>query len=220
MCVISRKFILWGKENNSDDSMYSDPFARIQYDYPDDIGQWMYQLNELKSSEIAQRSQKSNRVSDQLMEYGHIAFRKQNWNDALNLYSRALCFAERDTLYEGLAHGNRALCFFQTGMYHRAIVDFGLAAQKKCPEQFLANVQVTRAECQKLVKKHNGTNQRVPKLKLAAHKKFPGMASVLEIQRNKDFGRCIIAKRDIEVGQTVFVAESFVSAVTTDKQVY
>lgn len=42
----------------------------------------------------------------------------------------------------------------------------------------------------------------------------------MEIKRNKDFGRCVFAKRDIEIGQTVLVAEHFASAITSEKQAY
>lgn len=212
--------MLWGKESAGDDTMYTDPFAHIQNDYIDDVEYWKMQLNHLKSPETSERSQKSNKLSDQLLEHGHAEFRKHNWIDALNLYSRALCYAERGTLYEGLAYGNRAICFFQLGMFQKAIVDFDFAAKMKCPEQFMADVHESRSECQKLLKKNHKSKSQVPKLKLAVDKKFPCMANVLEIQRNKEFGRCMVAKRDIDVGQTVIVTENFASAVTSDGQAY
>lgn len=153
------------------------------------------------------------------MDLGHTEFRKRNWNDAVNLYSRALCFAVPGTLYEGMAHGNRALCFYHLAKYDMAIIDFDFAMRKKCPEQFLAYVYRVRAKCQKLIKKRSDTKQ-IPKLGIPADKKFPCMANLLEIIRNKNFGRCVVAKRDIEIGTTVFVAEHFASAITSNNQVY
>lgn len=114
------------------------------------------------------------------------------------------------SLWQGLAHGNRAVAFMQLGMYRKALIDFDFATQKRCPEQFLADVQRVRAECQKMSKKQTQSKIPVPKLRVATDKKFPCMASSLEINRNKDFGRCIVAKRDIEIGHTVHIYFSFV----------
>lgn len=212
--------MLWKKVNTSENAMYENPFANIQIEFAQELKQWNEQLIEFGSPEIVQRSEKSNRVSDQLMEYGHIEFRSHNWNEALNLYTWALCFAEPNTLYEGLAHGNRALCFFQMEMYQKAMIDFDFAMQNKCPEQFIANVQASRAQCEKLVKKQTNLKLRTPKLRISTDKKFPCMVNLLELNRNKDYGRCVVAKRDIEIGTYVFVAENFASTVTSDKQAY
>lgn len=200
--------------------MYDDPYANVQSDYPDEMKQWKDHLSDLNSPQTNDLSKKSNKVADQLIELGHAEVHCHNWSEALNLYSQALCFAERGTLYEGLAHGNRALCFFQLEMYEKAVIDFNFAAQKNCPEDFLADVKDTRIECQKLAKKHTKPKSHVPKLRTPTDKKFPCMANSLEIQRNKEFGRCIVAKRDIEIGQTVFVAENFASVITAEKQAY
>lgn len=212
--------ILWKKVHYGEDSMYVDPFTIIGIECANDMKQWEDQLNEFKSLEGLQRSNKCNNISDELMQCGHTEFSNRNWNDALNYYSQALCFAERGTFYEGLSHGNRGLCFFQMGMYQKALTDFNLAAQKQCPEQFLADIQDLRIKCQKTDKIHDQPKVRIPKMKLAADKKFPCMANVLEIKGNKEFGRCIVAKKNIEVGQTVFVAEAFASAVIAEKQAY
>lgn len=197
--------------------MYVNPFVNISLDYADYMQKWNEKLDDLKSA--VDLLVKSNKMSDQLIEFGHAEYRGRHWIEALNFYSQALGYAEIDTLYEGLAHGNRALCFFQLEMYQKAVIDFDLAVEKKCPEEFLIDIQSTRVECQKLAKKHSEPKARVPKL-LLPDKKFPCMANCVEIKRNKDFGRSIFAKRDIDVGQTVFVAESFASVITTDNQVY
>lgn len=210
---------LWAKERN-ENAIYIDPFVNIETDAVDEMKLWAQTLAELKSDENAQRSKKCNKVSNELIEDGHEKFRNRHWCEALNLYSQAICFAEKGSHNEGVAHGNRALCFMQLGLYHKAKIEFDFAIQKKCPEQYLANMQTMRAECQHMKKKTDQPKKRTPKLTIGADKKFPCMANVLEIQRNNDFGRCIVAKRDIDIGQTVMVAECFASAVTTDKQAF
>lgn len=209
---------LWKKEGDTD-SIYVDPFAGIGIEYRNDMQRWNNQLNTLKSDEVLNRSTKSNKAADEWMQFGHTAFAARNWCDAANAYSRALCFAKPGTIYEGLAHGNRGLSYFQLGLYHNALVDFELAAKKMCPDQFLNDIHDLRAECQKLAsKKQHRKRARAPKMKLPADKQFPCMANVLEIKGNKDYGRCVIAKKDIEVGQTLFVAEVFASVIVNDEQ--
>lgn len=204
---------LWKREGDLD-SNYVDPFAGIGIEYRNDMKHWNDELNVLKSAEMLQRSQKCNKVADELMQFGHSEYSAHHWSEAASAYSRALCFAKRGTIFEGLAYGNRGLCYFQLGLYHSALTDFDSAAQKMCPEQFLSNIQDLRVECQKLaLKKAHRMKTRTPKMKLAADKQIPCMANVLEIKGNKTFGRCVIAKKDIEVGQTIFVAETFASTV-------
>lgn len=154
-----------------------DPFASIPFDYQHDVEKWENHLSDLKSPEVVEIAQKSNNMAEQLMQLGHTKFQGHNWAEAMNIYSAALCFAEQGTLFEGLAYGNRALCFFQLGMYQKALNDFDSATQKYCPEQFLADVQSSRAECQKLAKKHTQPKVSVPKLRVSADKKLPCMAN-------------------------------------------
>lgn len=94
------KPVLWKKETVDEDSMYVNPYARIHFDYPDDVQQWKDILNDLSSPKTAQESEKSNNRADQMIQQGHTEFQTRSWSDALNSYSRALCFAERGTMYE------------------------------------------------------------------------------------------------------------------------
>lgn len=52
-----------------------------------------------------------------------------------------------------------------------------------------------------------------PALDFKANKMFPGLANVLEVKENEQFGRHIVATCDIEVGQTIAVSEPHAIAV-------
>lgn len=181
---------------------------------------WKEELDYLRSPETVRRSAKCDDVSERLLENGHSEYRKQNWRDALDMYNRALCFAEKDSPFEGLAYGNRAQCFFQLGMYKKAMIDCDFALKKNCPSQFVPSIEKARIDFAQLAEKQKGPKRRTPKVSLPVDKRLPCMANVLEIKRNKQFGRFVVAKRDIGVGQTVMVAEPFASATVTDKQSY
>lgn len=61
-----------------------------------------------------------------------------------------------------------------------------------------------------------------PQLSFEADVKFPPMAHVLEITESNEFGRHIIAKENIDVGQMIMVAEPFATVVSSlaDIQAY
>lgn len=209
--------VFWKKESCNYDSMYVNPFVSIEIEHHKDMKPWHDQLNALKSFE---RSQKHNIEADKFMQYGHTAFSIRNWNEALSAYNQALCFAESGTICEGLSYVNRGKCFFQLGLHHNALTDFKLAVQKMCPDQFLNDIHDLRVNCQKLAKKRHQTKTILPKMKLAANTQFPCMADVLKIECIKDYGRCVIANVDIDVGQTIFVNETFASVAVAQNQAY
>lgn len=80
--------------------MYVNPYANIQFDYPGEVEKWKHHLDDMSSPETANLSKKDNRMAEQLMQVGHAEFNSRNWNDALNMYSQALCFAEPGTMIE------------------------------------------------------------------------------------------------------------------------
>lgn len=59
-------------------------------------------------------------------------------------------------------------------------------------------------------------------LNFGAHEQFSCLANVLEIRENAKFGRHIVAKMDIDVGQIIAISEPFASAVccSSSKQAY
>lgn len=56
------------------------------------------------------------------------------------------------------------------------------------------------------------------KLCFDPNEKYPCMADVLEVQKNSDFGRHIIAKSDIAVGKIVLIEKSYVSLIVAWKR--
>lgn len=209
--------VFWKKENRSDDSMYADPFASISTEC---TKLWRDQLSALTSPKAVERSQKCNDEAHKLMQSGNTAYNDRDWNKALDAYNQALCFAEPDSIYEGLAYGNRGKCFYQLGFYHNALDDFKFSVQKKCPDEFLNDTHRLRAQCKKEAKNRYRVKTMVPKMKLPPNEQFPCMANVLDIKYINGYGRCVVANADIDVGQTIVVAETFASVTMADNQAH
>lgn len=154
---------------------------------------------------------KCNKASDGFRTEGNMYFKQGQWTEAMELYSQSLRFAELGTNNVSFAYANRASCFLHLKMYDECLRDIELAVQANYPH--MPKLMQRKADCEAKIK-GSFPKQKAPfepKLSFNPNEKFPCMADALEIQQNEEFGRHVIAKCDIDVGQTVLVEDNFVS---------
>lgn len=163
---------------------------------------------------------KNNKVSDKFRAEGNIYFKQKQWVEAMEFYNQSLYFAETDTDNVSFAFANRASCFLNMKEYKKCLNDIDLAVKAKYPENLMPKLMKRKDDCLKFMKKFTVAAPFDPKLSMKASEQFPCMADVLEIQRNDEFGRHIVAKADIDVGQTILVEENFVSVAAGFDCVY
>lgn len=60
-------------------------------------------------------------------EMGHEYFERHQWREAMEMYNKALCFVENDSVYMGFLYAVRGLCFGNLQMYDAGIVENGFA---------------------------------------------------------------------------------------------
>lgn len=154
---------------------------------------------------------KSNKVSDTFRAEGNTYFKMGYWIEAMELYNQSLLFAEPATNNVSFAIANRAACFINMKAYEKSLKDIELAMDAGYPANLHNKLMKRKADCLKLQGNHTPPKPFCPKLSFDASEEFPCMANVLEIQKNDEFGRHIVAKCDIDVGQTVLVEQNFVS---------
>lgn len=160
---------------------------------------------------------KSNKISNEFRIDGNAFYRAGNWKGAMKSYNHALRFAETGTDNTSFAYANRAICFLKMQKYCECLIDIDLAIEANYPQQLMSKLLNRKAECQKLI----GLGFSVkfiskpftPELSFTSNEKFPCMADVLEIKRNEEFGRHIVATKGIDVGQTILVEKPFTSSV-------
>lgn len=143
------------------------------------------------------------------------------WRDAIEWYNKCLCFAEKGSENFGLAYANRSLCFLKLKMYKKCLNDIKLAMNADYPHSKMEKLNVRRAFCLNQLKQGNQTEDDEPKLDFPEHELFPGIANILNIECDKQYGRHLVATCNIEVGKVVLVEEAFVSTpvMSTDKMV-
>ncbi|XP_055325374.1 SET and MYND domain-containing protein 4-like [Sitodiplosis mosellana] len=195
--------LLWQKESNDAGALYIDLFKDISADFRDAVAV-------IAKSKNVHRIEKSNELSEAYRNQGNVQFQERKWFEAMNLYNASLCFAESGSENVSLAYANRSACFLRLRQYEKCLADIELAKKARYPEHLMQKLNKRRADCLKLMKSDDRGEEIVAKLSYKADENFPGMANVLKIEYNEEFGRYISAKCDIPAGKTVLVDESAV----------
>lgn len=197
---------LWRKERGS--SSYVDIFKDFI-----SIGADPSNSEEKKetSRESKNKHQKCDKTAVERRKEGNVLFSKEQWSSAMSCYSESLRFASTGSENIAFAYANRSSCFLKMKMYDKCLVDIELAKFSGYPEHLMPKLEKRRIECLDLLKTDDRFHENAPQLSYDADEKFHGMANVLEMKYNSQFGRHIVAKSDIEVGKTVLLEEAFVT---------
>lgn len=193
--------MLWKKESKQPNAMYLDIFA------VDPIQSRWHQTFEARRDEIDfSPLKKDNNVAVQKRKEGNIHFERGNWRNAIEKYNESLCYAENGSESLALAYGNRAACFLNLKFYNEALKDIELSKEAGYPAHLLPKLDRRKENCLKLMNEEGSRSyQHEAKLSFAADEKFPCMANVLKIERNAGGDYSIVARENIDAGQTVIV---------------
>lgn len=199
---------LWKKEKSCDELLYIDLFKTINHKHFTKMDDQLLAFKSEHNGAFA----KNNEKSSALLLEGNRFFEESDFYRAADLYTESLCFAEIGTENASKAFANRAECFHQLKLYDHALIDIEMALEVGCSENAKLKLEQLRDDCQRM-KLSNKMDQLMAtrKLDFEPDRKFPCLANVLSITTNERFGRHIIAKCDIDVGQNVLMEESFAS---------
>lgn len=196
--------ILW-KKDSSKSNLYVDIFAIKGYEIRNGF------------KETPRRSQRNNRLAEASRERGNEFFKQGQYFNAMDEYNNCLAYAEIGTPEMGLAFANRSSCYMNLNMPLNAMTDIDLAKKSNYPAQRMCKLDERyRKSFNRLI---NETFQpalftlRRPRLSFERHEKFDRAADCLKIIRNHAYGRHIITKCDLEVGQVVLCSETPYSLV-------
>lgn len=200
---------LWRREPRFDIFVdLLDPSLPYDYVYNQYIEMAKHRFNGMVYAPV-----KSDKISTDLRVAGNNKFKVNNWRSAMEYYNRSLLFAVTDSENLSLTYANRSACFFHMQKYNHCLKDIELAREHNYPKRLMQKLDEREIECVKYLDEKNGNSEDIeePKLSFQADEMFPCMANVLEIKTNQRFGRHIVTKCDIDVGQTVLVEEGFIT---------
>ncbi|XP_031618931.1 SET and MYND domain-containing protein DDB_G0273591-like [Contarinia nasturtii] len=188
---------LWSKESDKRNALYVNLCTVRQRE----------QLNNVQI--------KSDRASREMSKKGDDEVEESRWSNALSFFSKALCFAESNEQMS-YCFANRSKCFYEMKMYKESLVDIDLAKQYKYSK--IDELEQQQENCVNLLDVGKQSESFVPKLSYPSHEKFPGLADVLRIERNQEFGLHIVATADIDVGKTVLMERAFTTLSIGNEQ--
>lgn len=194
--------LLWKKESRHFE-LYVDIFKNI----PAEDHVLVSKIKSVQKSKSKFISQTNDKFSYVLGSSVNKKMRDKNWLEG-NLCNGSVRHAKIGSENVFNAYVNRSLNFFNLKMHKECIADIELTKQTNHPTHWMAKLDKQLENCWKLIKTENGIADVEPKLDYEADERFPGLANVLEIKCNSEFGRYIIAKCNIPAGQTVLVEEA------------
>jgi len=147
---------------------------------------------------------KSNAASDQCRKQGKELYKQAKYVQALELYNKALCYAENiDSKEAGLCFANRSAVFFNLGLPEAAIANIQLARNANYAAEKILNER--EIKCQEMMAQPKKANPAKDFFKLSypAHEKTPFLANCIEIRETKKYGRGMYTTQDLKPGDII-----------------
>lgn len=224
---MAQHFELYKKESEKKNALYMDAFTANGNDpQPIDLGYKDVQ-NELKAYKDKYPWQKSNKVArDSYDMANYLATEQKKIPEAIELYNRALCYAEPGTeLGEEIiifSYVNRSVSFVGLKNWDKSLIDIDLAIKskyfehKKASDRGKKNIKDQHKFCKQMI--NNGW--KPDQMDFISHDQLPVLAHSVDIQFGENgsgrLGR-MVAERDIDVGEYVYKEPFYVADEITGK---
>lgn len=202
--------ILWKKEHKNAGAFYVDIFKDIQNQFPNECKNIEASTNALYYQLYLAKEKKNNQIAMDYRKKGNKEFADCDWLEAMHSYNESICFSENGSENLSIAFANRSACFMKLKLYKKCIIDIELAIGAKYPKELMSKILKRKELCMNLAE-GNQPEDVSPTLSFDVDHNFPDMANMLELKYNKEFGRHITAKCDIDVGKIVLIEEAFVT---------
>lgn len=174
-------------------------------------------LRNTASSVTIDRSslEKDNDKALRLRTEGNKKFNNADIGDALDLYNQSLRFAEKGSPHIPLAYANRSSCYLRMKLYEECLADIELAVKANYPEHLSKKLEDRKRECLEQIADVKPSPAPRPQEELCspAHENFPAMSDVLHLETSEQYGRMVVATRDIAIGETVLIEKAVLQLV-------
>lgn len=149
-------------------------------------------------------NRKQNISSEQCRLAGNEAFKKRNFDTAIEFYNGALRYAPSGSEEIALNYGNRSAVYCEIGKYALALENIKLARKNGFPSNKMAQLDVREQKCQKLMEKFGPNKVSIAnsffKLSYPPNKKIPFIIDCLELHKSEKYGRHIVTTQDLNTG--------------------
>lgn len=198
--------MIWKKESTKPNALYTDIFALSIFDMETAFDAFV------RNIESTPQPKKDDAIALTKRNEGNAAFRKKAYRYAMELYNDCLRFAKPGSEHISLAYANRSACFIKLNMLEKCLNDIQLAKDAGYPAHLMSKLDQRRTECSERLENGETSHASVhTELSFEPNKNFPSMANVLKVQQtdgSNGSNYMVVAKQDIDVGQTIVVDDA------------
>jgi SET and MYND domain-containing protein 4 len=207
--------IIWEELTNIYDSHRFDDLLEKFQSIEEHAEKIKFALNLLEKNDlfpkVPLRYAKNDYKSTEFRKSGNKCFENKRYYDALEFYNKSICYAEPGTENLSIGYANRSAVYMKWQLFDKCLQNIRLAKEANYPGRLRPKLEKRIVECQefKNTKRALTPEIHVPKLSYPAHAQIPFMADSIELVENEKFGRHLIAKRDLKVGDIVLLEKPF-----------
>lgn len=167
---------------------------------------------------------KSQAKSDSLRKIGNQLYSDRKFNEALLKYNQSLCYAEKSSESLGNAYANRSAVFFEIKQFKHAIDNILLAIANGYPEKNVNILKTREQKCIEQIKIQRKSNSSREadffKLSYKSCSKDLSVVDCLEARTNDKFGRYVITKQPLRIGDVIAVDTPFASVLLSQSKFF
>jgi SET and MYND domain-containing protein 4 len=156
-------------------------------------------------------TKKNNSLAKKYRNAGNDHFRKQEYFEALMLYNRSLCVAEKGSESIPIAFANRSAVYIKLNQFDLCLENIQLARKFNYPAEKMEKLNSRENECKEMMKTKTPNPDDDPfnyfKLSYPANQKYPQIVDCLELRNNKKFGNYVVTTRDLKTGDIIAIEE-------------
>ncbi|XP_044738180.1 SET and MYND domain-containing protein 4 [Chrysoperla carnea] len=178
-------------------------------------------LEEFKLFTKLSNVEKSNELSAQYRENGNLAFKKKQYNEALEFYNKSIAYAEITKCTENLAfgYGNRSAVLFELNFLNECLMDINRALTYDFPSAKKDKL-ITRQNNAKSLLAHDKKAQRVYNFYSDLAETIENRndiikcaTSKIKIEHNQKMGRHVIAVDQIQPGELIAIERPYIAVL-------
>jgi SET and MYND domain-containing protein 4 len=166
---------------------------------------------------------KSDDKSEQLRAEANRLYVQKQFYDALLKYNESLCSAETESENLGLAYANRSAVYVEMKQFDKCLENIDMARKSRYPEKNYAILDKRAAKCAEMMKQetHELEDSDVWssfKLSYPPHDKLPFIIKGLEMRTDSKYGRHIVTKIPLKIGDVIAIEEPSYRVIKADSR--
>jgi hypothetical protein len=163
--------------------------------------------------------EKSCEKSNLVRSEGNNLYKERKFHDAVVRYNKSLCLSESGSENLGLAYANRSAICFELRLFEKCLKNISLARAHNYPKENFGILKSREQKCaESIARAKPSMSKEFFKLSHKCHDKIPHIIDSLEMKMSVKYGRHIVTRKDLHVGDVVALESPFCSVLLTQSR--